>query len=365
MSRKKTHEEYVTELAIKNPNVEVVESYKGARVSILHRCKIHNITWLAPPTNILRGCGCYICGNNMKKKHEQYIQEVAIINPFIDVIGEYINSREPIKHRCKIDDHTWLVAPYVILRGDGCPKCAGNAKKTTYDYINELKNINCDIEVVDEYINANTPILHRCKIDGNVWSAAPANILSGRGCPECKFRILANTFMKTHEEYVNELNIYNPDIEVVEKYLGASIPILHRCKKDGYMWKIAPSNALIGQGCPQCHESNGERRVRQWLEKNHLEYVYQKTFVDCKHTKTLPFDFYLPKYDVCIEYDGEQHYEPVDFAGKGQEWANNKFLITKQHDDIKTQYCKNNDIHLLRIPYYSNVEEELDNFLFI
>ena len=362
MSRKKTHEEYIKEVSVKNSNVEVLESYKGASTPILHRCKIHNVIWNAYPTNILRGHGCYLCGNNVKKSHEQYIKEVAEINPNVEVVETYINAQTKILHLCKIDGHVWSVAPSVILRGDGCPKCGGNARKNTEGYAHEVLTINPNIEVLGDYINAFIPILHRCKIDDHEWYAEPANILSGRGCPKCKSHMLSNMFVKSHEQYIKEVAIVNPDIEVLEKYINAHTPITHRCKKDGYIWKIAPSNVLTGQGCPQCQESIGERKIRQWLQSNYIEYVYQKTFFACRLIKELPFDFYIPKHNLCIEYDGRQHFEPIDFAGKGKEWAEQQLLLVQRHDDIKTKYCKENNIHLLRIPYYKNIEEELEKF---
>lgn len=362
---RKTHESYVAEVSAVNPNIIVVGRYQNAHTPIKHYCIEHDIIWDALPTNILRGHGCCICGNNTKKTQEQYVNEVANINPLIEVIGTYINARTPVLHRCKVDGHIWPAVPYVILRGDGCPKCAGNAKRTTEEYINELARINLNIEVLEEYINSTTPILHRCKIDNHIWPLAPYNALLGRGCPVCKSVKLSNIFVKTHEQYVQELKEANPDLEVLEQYINARTPILHRCTKDGYTWKIAPSNVLIGQGCPQCQESYGERIVRQWLQRNSIVYVYQHTFNDCKDQKLLPFDFYLPKYNICIEYDGQQHFEPVDFAGKGEEWALQQLLKTQKHDTIKTQYCKDNNIFLLRIPYNKNVEEELENFLFI
>lgn len=358
----KTHEQYVSEVSNINPNIEVIEKYIGANIPIKHLCKEHNIIWNAYPTNILRGHGCPYCAGNIKKSHDQYVYEVSKINPFIEVVEQYINARTPIMHRCKIDGHEWSVAPYVILRGDGCPKCAGNAKKTHDEYVKEVSIVNSNIEVIGQYINANTPILHRCKIDGYIWYATPANILFGCGCPECKKRILSNIFKKSHKQYVEEVASINSDIEVLEQYINSHTPILHRCKQDGYMWKIAPSNVLSGQGCPCCQESQGERQIRQWLEKNNIAYIYQNPFDDCRDKKILPFDFYLPEHNICIEFDGRQHFEPVDFAGKGNEWAEEQFIKTKKHDEIKTKYCKDNNIHLLRIPYFKNVEEELNNF---
>ena len=363
MCKKKTHQEYVEEIEIKNPDIEVVGTYIGARIPILHRCKKHNILWSAMPTNILRGHGCSMCGGNTKKTHKEYVCEVKNVNQSIEVIETYINTKTPILHRCKIDGYVWRVAPYVILRGDGCPKCAGNAKKTTESYIKELEIINPNIEVVEEYSGANTRILHKCKIDRHEWMITPANVLLGRGCPKCKSHKLSDMFVKSHNAYVEQLSSVNSDLEVIEEYKNAKTPILHRCKVDGYEWKIAPSNVLSGQGCPRCQESKGEREIRQWLESNNITYIYQKPFEDCKDKKSLPFDFYIPNYNLCIEYDGEQHFEPVDFSGKGKDYALEQFSLTQYHDSIKTKYCQDNNIKLLRIPYFKDIETELNNFI--
>jgi hypothetical protein len=159
--------------------------------------------------------------------------------------------------------------------------------------------------------------------------------------------------------------IINPDIEVLEEYINTKTPILHRCKIDGCEWKMPPTRALLGQGCPNCQQSNGEKQITKWLNDNNINYVYQKKFSDCIDKKQLPFDFYLHEYNALIEYDGIQHFQPVDFAGKGEEWAMAQLQITQSHDTIKTQYCNDNNIRLLRIPYFKNVEEELEKFLFI
>ena len=360
MSKKKTHEEYVAELARINPNIEVVGVYSGAHTKILHRCKIDGYEWFVSPNNILKGRGCPKCAGKMKRTQEEYIKEVSLINSNIKVLGTYINNNTPILHECLIHNVKWNAVPYSVLDGHGCRKCgneilANDRRKNREQYVRDLMEVNPNIIVVGEYINAHTPTLHRCLIDGYEWYAKPNNILSGRGCPKC-----GGTMKKLHEEYVEELALINPSVEVIGQYIDAKTPISHKCLIDGCVWDSSPTNMLSKGGCPQCNESLGERQVRQWLEKRDIKYEFQKPFKDCCDKKPLPFDFYLENYNVAIEYQGGQHYYPVDYFG-GEE----KFKLQQKHDNIKREYCKNNGIRLLEIPYYKKVEEELNNFLFI
>ena len=359
-SLQKTHEQYVNEVSNINPNIIVMEKYINAKTPILHKCIIHNIEWKPYPEAILRGSGCPECGkekihNSLGWTHEQYIEELKIVNQNIVVLGVYVNTITPILHKCLIDGYEWFVQPNVLLHGCGCPKCAGNLRLTTQEYIEKLKIINPDIIPIEEYITSKTKIMHKCLIDGYEWKIEPSSTLQGVGCPKC-----AGNAKLTQDEYVYRVLLINPDIEVIGQYIGRFTPILHKCRIDGFEWMASPSNILYGRGCPQCQESSGERRVRQWLSNHNISYIYQKTFDDCKYKKTLPFDFYLPDYDIAIEYDGEQHYKPIKCFG-GEE----KFKKTIERDKIKNDYCECNNIRLLRIPYYANTEEELNNFLFI
>ena len=79
-------------------------------------------------------------------------------------------------------------------------------------------------------------------------------------------------------------------------------------------------------------------------------------FNDCRNKNPLPFDFYLPEYKTCIEFDGRQHFESIEH------WeGDNGLLKIKKNDSIKNEYCKDNDIKLIRIPYYEidNIEDKL------
>ena len=375
MSKKRTHEEYIGELLIKNPNIKAIEQYTNIHTSIKHYCTKHDVYFYTSPNNVLQGKGCKECGKEKRqatrrKPHDQYVKELKLKNPTIDVIEQYINTNTPILHHCLIHDIIWSTTPARVLRGVGCEECRIEKFrqvrcKTHEQYVKAVATINPDIIVVGEYIDAQTPIDHYCIKHDMLWSPYPDNVLKGMGCKKCGDEKIREKNIKSHNEYIEDVYIINPDIEVIEEYKGANVSILHRCKIDGYVWSAKPANILSGKGCPQCNESNGERQVRQWLEKHNIKYQYQKTFNDCKDVRVLPFDFYLPEYNVCIEYDGEQHFRPVKFDGKDDETAEKQFETTRKHDKMKDLYCIANDILLLRIPYYKNIEEELKKFLFI
>lgn len=300
-----------------------------------------------------------------KKTHEEYVKELADKNPTVEVVEEYINTNTKIKHHCLIHDIYWNTQPSRVLRGCGCEMCHSerislSKTKTHQQYIEDVKSVNPDIEVMEEYIDAKTHIRHHCKKHNIYWDVLPTNILHGYGCPECGKEKIVIKNSKNHEQYVDELKEINPNIVVVGTYIDANTSILHKCLIDKHEWYARPGNILFGKGCPKCSESVGERKISIYLDKYKIHYIRQKKFINCRDINCLPFDFYLPKYNICIEYDGKQHYEPIEHFG-GVE----AFNLTVKHDKIKNKYCKDNGISLLRIPYYKNVEEELNNFLFI
>jgi len=96
------------------------------------------------------------------------------------------------------------------------------------------------------------------------------------------------------------------------------------------------------------------------LEKLNIKHNREKKFKNCKDKRELPFDFYLPDNNTCIEYDGKQHFE------KTYHWSHDKLSYTQKHDKIKNDFCKKNDIKLLRISYkvnFSDIEIIIIQFL--
>lgn len=125
-------------------------------------------------------------------------------------------------------------------------------KKTHEEYILELSKSNPNIEVIGLYTQYKTKIKHRCKIDDYEWMATPANILRSKRCPLCRNKKLRDERMKSHNEYVEDVNKLHKNIEVIGTYVGSHKHIAHRCNIDGYEWDVAPTCILNGQGCPVC-----------------------------------------------------------------------------------------------------------------
>jgi hypothetical protein len=99
-------------------------------------------------------------------------------------------------------------------------------------------------------------------------------------------------------------------------------------------------------------KSKGVMKIRMLLRDNNIEFIEEYTFKDCLSPKgnLLKFDFYLPKQQILIEYDGEQHFTPQSF-GDTKHTGEEKLALTQQYDEIKNNWCKENNIKLIRIPY--------------
>ena len=359
MGRRKTQKEYIEEAMCKNTTVEVVGEYLGDGVKILHRCKMCGNEWSVAPGHILRGCGCPKCGretarHKKTKSHHTYIQEVQELHPTVEVVDAYINKYTKILHRCKVDGYEWMIEPDNFLHGKGCPQCLSNRRKNTHcDYISRVNVINPDIVVLEKYIGLQTKILHKCKIDGYEWMALPNNILHGAQCPRC-----SNRERYTTKSFKDKLSLINDDIIILGEYVGCKTKILCKCKIDGHIWEALPTNLLNGCGCPVCNSSHGEKIISKYLLNNKISFIPQYRFDDCKNIKPLPFDFYLTDYNACVEFDGIQHFVPIDALGGKQ-----AFEVRIVNDSIKNEFCFTHNIPLIRIRYDWDILSTLNDFL--
>ncbi len=139
MAKKKTHEEYVAEVAEINPDIEVVEKYVNNTTAILHRCKVYGYEWKAIPKKTLKDKGYPTIICNQIKRHKQYLKDVADSNPNVEVIGVYTGVDEKILHKCKICGNEFMKTPYyTIRRNQWCPVCSGKKIGSAPEYKNSI-----------------------------------------------------------------------------------------------------------------------------------------------------------------------------------------------------------------------------------
>ena len=125
-----------------------------------------------------------------KLTHEEFIEEMIIKHPNIEVLDKYVDNGTKIKVRCKVDGHEWYsTRRRLINQNKGCPECAGNIKKTNEQFMKDFHKKNPhanDIKIKSKYNGAKEKIDCECKICGHKWSTTPDTLTNKKtGCPNC------------------------------------------------------------------------------------------------------------------------------------------------------------------------------------
>lgn len=279
--------------------------------------------------------------NKAKEKHKNKYDYSNVI---------YLNTKTKVKITCP-EHGEFEQRPNDHLNGFGCSKCSGNKRLTTNEFIEKAKERHgdkYDYSLV-EYVNNKEKVKIICLIHGIYETKPNDHLNSSGGCPKCHGR------NKTTIEFINESNIihFNKYCYELTKYENVFKKVKINCPIHGE-FEQTPNNHLSGSGCPICSESKGECEIRFILEGKKIKFIPQKRFPDCKHVYTLPFDFYLPDLNTCIEFHGLQHYKPIKFFG-----GDNTLKKTQKRDKIKKRYCYEKNINFIIIKYTDNINEKL------
>jgi len=245
------------------------------------------------------------------------------------------------------------------LRGNGCSYCYGNKKYTKEEILKiSREKWNDEYTILSENVeyNKKSKIVHnKC---GNEYEQIISHHLTKGGCKFC-----AGNNKHTIESIQLKSNkIHNNEYTILSKPSGSfsKIKILHN--KCGNEYEQVVSTHISGCGCPKCNIfSKGEIFIENFLKENNIEYNTQKTFDNCKYINKLKYDFYLIDYNICIEFDGEQHFRSIRYFG-----GKTAFELQKIKDNIKNEYCIVNDIQLIRFRYdnsFDKISDELKKIL--
>lgn len=341
ITKARTNEQYRLELAELFPNIEHIGEYIASNKKTTYKCKICGNVWDTTP-DVLKGSkhGCPVCARQSRMlTNEYFVSKMKELHPNIELLEPYDGLSKKIKSRCLIDGYVWNLTPHHSLYNNrGCPKCAGNIKLTNEDFIQRLKIEHPQLVALSEYQNDSAKVELRCNVCGYEWAAAPTHLHQGKGCPKCAIRKNTQKLAKTKEAFVKEMSDVDPNVIIVGEYRNSKTNIECKCANCGREWAAMPINLLRNKGCPSCAQSKGEHKISTWLKSHKINFHQEYRFGDCRYQRPLPFDFYLPDHNVCIEYDGQQHYFPVSFGGQSQDDAKECFERNKIKDGIKNDY---------------------------
>lgn len=363
MGKKLTDEEYRQKLKETNPEYINIMPYQGSKTKILHRHIPCGYTWDVKP-NVLdqNTYGCPLCSGKVRKDIDYFKNEVnQLVGDEYSVIGEYVNTHTKTTFKHMICGNEFDMTPHNFLSGQRCPQCQHRSyRKTTEEFKEELFNLVGDeYTLEDEYVNGRTKVNLRHKICGEIWNTTPGEVLQGYRCVHC----YGNNLLSQEEFEKRVYEQRGDEYTVIGKYINYSTKLSMRHNKCGCVWDVKPSSFLSKEsGCPKCNQSKGESKIEKYLCDNSIIYIPQMKYDDLLGIKNIPlsYDFFLPDYNILIEYQGQQHERPVDWFG-GEE----KFKRQQEIDKMKKEYANAHNINLLEIWYYDfkNIEQILESRL--
>ena len=329
--------------------------------------------------HLKEGKGCYYCGrektnaSRKSKVTQDEDRKLCKLKGFTYVKTETENGKAYIYFIC--NKHKMLGIQKMARGGmnresvHGCQYCYDRNLPDWY-VKSYIETTYPNIKVLSEFQGMNKPLNCYCTIHNEYFTQLAKDVYHyGRGCRTCWRENLSKQQLLPLEEVERRILEKNPDVEILNlnEYKGWETIMKLRCKKCGEIWEQPFYSAIYNNcRCPGCQRqfSIGEETVAKYLVNKNILFIQQYKFDDCKYKKALPFDFAIlnTNEDVIglIEYQGEQHYRPIDYFG-GEEKYNKQVA----RDNIKKEYCKKNNIPLLLIPYwdYKNIEKIINDFI--
>jgi very-short-patch-repair endonuclease len=321
--------------------------YINNRIPILIECENSHL-WSTTPDNVTQGKWCPDCAGNTREHGEEKFK-TKVLERGGRVIGEYLNAHTGVLIVCA-NNHEWSPLPlHVVHHNSWCPQCFDRYTPEEFEEVFYQTVISKGGQVTGTYVNS-TYHANVCCNKAHTWRAVPWNVVNGTWCPHCYGR----TLLEGETNFLNK--VQENEGTVLEDYIDSKTPLWIQCKF-GHQWKTAPSciSATNGIWCPKCcFKSKGESVIAKYLDSKGIRYIREAKLI---HGKLYRYDFFLPDFNIIIEFDGIQHFQPVEFFSKCS------FEERRAADLYKDNFAYSSGIHLLRIPYtmLNNVDTIIDH----
>ena len=305
-------------------------------------------------------CGCCHKIFNLVYFHYKHqlncisIKRKSIINyeyiqKYINQSGEelistkYINTDSLLEIKCQKCNQIYKKSWHSFTSGSRCGLCSPSKKKTIDEIKTFIENKG-DSLVSIEYKNCHDKLDIQCGNCNTIFNMS-YSLYKISNCPKCAIITRSNK-LKLSQEYVSEY-IKSYDDKLISQYIDMNSKLEIECGYCNNIFKMSFGVYKHDNCRCQCTSmSRGERIIKEYLIKNNISYVTQKSFPDCKRKLALKYDFYLPDSDILIEFDGEIHFKSINVLG-GDKTLKNR----RESDIIKNIYCIKNNKNMLRISY--------------
>lgn len=246
-------------------------------------------------------------------------------------------------------------------QGTRCPKCAGNEKHDII-FVCEFLAKNGFRLISETYNGAHSGLDVQCEKCNfafkNAWTAFQQKKVV---CPQCDSKNFKSK-KKDFDFIKQEIEKYRYKL-ISENYINCEEKLQLICP-EGHKCEISYDKFKQGRRCKYCKKSKGEHKICEYLINKKIDFSYEHTFSDLKFINKLRFDFYIPNYSLCIEFQGEQHYKP-DKWPETKKSRLERFNDNQSRDNLKRNYCEdeNNNLRLIEICYkdYKKIDEILDS----
>lgn len=264
----------------------------------------------------------------------------------------YVGIFNKVKITCPIHGD-FLQNPNNHLQGKGCSLCKRESISSLFSlsiekFIEKAKALHGNRYDYSKviYKNNSTKICVVCEEHGQFWQTPNAH-LSGKGCPYCRNKNTSIRFKSNLNLFIEKSNILHNNKYIYSKtvYTGTHKKVIIICPDHGE-FKQLPSSHLQKHGCPVCNSSTGELAIKNILDKNNIK--YKQEYIIPEIVSLLRYDFYLPDYNILIEFHGKQHYEYNPFFHCNGE---DDFLKQKDRDMFKRDHAIRFKYRLLEFNY--------------
>lgn len=338
--------------------------YTNNKTAVMIICKEHGI-FLQIPNHHMNGSGCSQCNGGIRLTKEDFINKATIINgdkfDYSKVV--YINNHSDVEIYCKEHNKWFFKIPKSHFDGVGCDECTSDKKKLKYDEVidrfHETHGEKYIYDIVPLKLSSDINIEIFCKIHNEYFTQNLDSHLQGKGCIKCGRDTIRKSLSGNKYEFVEKAREIHGQLYKYDKveYINRYTKVIVSCKLHSD-FLVKPGEHLYNtSGCPICNKSHGEILIKTFLDKYNINYESEKAFEGCKFINYLRFDYYLSEYNLCIEHDGIQHFESIEYYG-----GDEAFEQIKINDAIKNKYCLDNNINLFRIRYDENIVDKLNEW---